>query len=110
MEQNILQRLQGISSLVGGTPLYEVSQAFVPGTINTTGKMIFPTDMIFIGARVGRSLAPIYGAIADGSPITIEMDPSQTADFTLDINVTAVMDIQPVFAGKIAVIDNVTLA
>lgn len=100
----------GFLGVVGGTPLYEVSQAFVPGTINTTGKTIFPTDMIFIGARVGRSLAPIYGAIADGSPITIEMDPSQTADFTLDINVTAVMDIQPVFAGKIAVIDNVTLA
>ena len=28
MEQNILQRLQGISSLVGGTPLLEISFRF----------------------------------------------------------------------------------
>lgn len=97
----------GFLGTVGGVPLYEVQQAMVPGTVNTTGTMVFPTDMIFIVPRVGESLAPVYGAFAEGSPITIEMQPSETADFTIDINVTAVFDAKAVMASKIAVIDNV---
>lgn len=100
----------GFLGVVGGVPLFEINQALVPGTVNTTGDMIFPNDQIYITARVGDAYAPVYCAMAEGSPITIELDPSQTADFTIDINVQAVMDVQPVFGSKIAVIDNVTLS
>ncbi len=100
----------GFLGVVGGVPLYEVNQALVPGTVNTTGKMIFPNDMIFITSRAGNALAPVYAAMAEGSPLTVELDPSVTADFTIDINVTAIMDVKPVFASKIAIIDNVTLS
>ena len=100
----------GFLAMVGRVPLYEVRQALVPGTVNTTGKLIFPNDQIYIMGRAGQALAPIYGAMAEGSPITIEMEPSETADFSIDINVTAIMDFKAVFASKIAVIDNVSLA
>lgn len=100
----------GFLAMVGNVPLYEVRQAIVPGTVNTTGNFVFPTDQIFITGRINNSLAPVYAAMAEGSPITIELDPSQTADFTIDINVTAVMDVKPVFASKIAFIDNVVLS
>lgn len=100
----------GFLGVVGGVPLYEVRQALVPGTVNTTGKQIFPNDKIFITARVGNSLAPVYAAMAEGSPLTVELDPSKTADFSIDINVTAIMDVKALFASKIAVIDNVTLS
>lgn len=99
----------GFLAMVGRVPLFEVNQALVPGTVNTTGVQIFPTDQIYIAGRVNNGLASVYAAVADGSPITIEMEPSQTADFSIDINVTAILDVQPVFAGKIAVIDNVTI-
>lgn len=98
----------GFLAMVGRVPLYEVRQALVPGTVNTTGAQVFPTDQIYIAGRLGQSLAPIYAAMAEGSPITIEMTPSETADFSIDINVMALLDVKPVFASKIAVIDNVT--
>ena len=99
----------GFLAMVGRVPLFEVQQAIVPGTVNTTGTMIFPNDMIFIAGRMGPSLAPVHAAMTEGQPITIEMTPRETADFTLDINVTVGLDVKPVFASKIAVIDNVTL-
>lgn len=99
----------GFLAMVGRVPLFEVNQAIVPGTVNTTGTMIFPDDMIFIAGRMGADLAPVHAAMVEGQPITIEMTPRETADFTLDINVTAALDVKPVFASKIAVIDNVTL-
>ena len=98
----------GFLAMAGRVPLVEVQQAMVPGTVNTLGRMIFPTDQIFIAGRVGQALAPMYGAFAEGSPVTIELTPSQTALFEIDIEVTAVFEISPIFASKVAVINNVT--
>lgn len=97
----------GFISLVGRMPLYEVSQAMVPGTVNTTGTMIFPTDMLFITGRAGNGYAPVYVGMNEGGPIEITMVPGETADFSIDITVTAALDTKLVMASKMAVIDNV---
>lgn len=94
----------GFISMVGRVPLYEVLPAMVPGTINTTGQMIGLGDQIFITARVGDDLAPVYVTFAEGSPITLEYNPSQTADFTLDILMSAIMDVKAIWAGRTAII------
>lgn len=99
----------GFVSMVGRVPLYEVMPALVPGTVNTIGATVGLDDNIFITARVGDSLAPVYVAMVDGWPVTIEYTPSQTANFVIDINMTTLMDVKPVFAGKLAVIQNVSL-
>lgn len=98
----------GFISMVGRVPLYEVMPALVPGTVNTTGTMIGIGDKIFITARVGNSLAPIYGVMADGWPLLLEYTASETADFEISINASALMDFKAVMAGKMAVINNVT--
>lgn len=99
----------GFVSMVGRVPLYEVLPALVPGTVNTTGQMFGLGDNIYITARVGDDLAPVYAAIAEGSPITIEYSPSVTANFVIDINMTALMDVKAIFAGRLAVIQNVVM-
>lgn len=99
----------GFVGMVGRVPLYEVMPAMVPGTINTTGDMVGLGDNIFITARVGDSLAPIYAAFVDGWPITLTYSPSTTADFTLDITASTLMDIKGVWAGRTAIISNVSL-
>lgn len=100
----------GFISLVGRVPLFEVMPAMVPGTVNTTGAMFGLDDNIFIAARVGESYAPIYAAITEGWPVMLEYTPSETADFTISINCTAMMDVKAVVPSKIAVISGVTSA
>lgn len=97
----------GFLGMVGRVPLVEVQQAMVPGTVNTTGKMIFPTDQIFIAGRVGQGLAPIQGVYAEGSPVVVELTPADTGKMEIDIGVTAFMEFAPVFASKVAVISGV---
>lgn len=98
----------GFVSMVGRVPLFEVLPALIPGTVNTTGTMIGIGDNVFITARVGNSLAPIYGAMADGWPLMLEYTASETADFEISINASAMMDFKAIMAGKMAVIKNVT--
>lgn len=96
----------GFIAMVGRVPLYEIMPTMVPGSVNTYGGLIDLDDKVFITARVGQSLAPIYGVVAEGWPITMEYTPSQTADFSIDINAAALMDFKAVFGAKVAVIDN----
>lgn len=101
----------GFVSMAAGIPLYEVLPAMVPGTVNTTGQMIgLPDDQIFITARMGRGRAPVQGVIAEGWPVTLTYTADETSDFTIYINMTTLMDFKPVFANKIAMIDDVTLS
>lgn len=95
----------GFISMVGRVPLYEVMPAMLPGTINTTGNMIGLDDQIFITARVGDGLAPIYATFVDGWPITIEYTASETANFVIDVTMSTLLDVKGVWAGRLAVID-----
>lgn len=97
----------GFISMVGRVPLYEVMPAMVPGSINTTGEMVGLGDQIFITARVGDSLAPIYVCFVDGWPVTLEYSPSTTANFVVDILMSTLLDVKGVWGGRLAVISNV---
>lgn len=98
---------KGFLGTVGGVPLFEVTNAFVPGTVNTTGTFVYPDNMIIIAGRAGDAYAPIYTCFADGSPIIVELNPTQTGAGTIDINVTAIMDTKVVMASKAAFITGV---
>lgn len=96
----------------GGVDLFPVAPVIVPGTQNSTLDTIDTGDNIYILAK--GLYRPLYGAYYQGTPITLTATPSGgngfaqgTADFTIDINVTATMDIQPVFASKVGVVTSV---
>jgi len=97
----------GFLGVVGGVPLFEIEQTLLPGTVNTTGEMMFPKDIIIIAGRAGSAYAPVYTAFADGSPLVVEMNPRETGDMSIYIDVTAVMDTKIVMGSKVAVITNV---
>lgn len=83
-----------------GARLMPIENSIVPGTQNTTITEIVPTNRIWFAATTGYK--PVYLAMEEGTPITIELDPSETADMTIDIIVSASMDAAPVFGSKIA--------
>ena len=93
----------GFLSNVAGVDLVEVGLGVVPGTQNYKPKFIGLDDAtsenIYILSKVGR--APMVGAIAEGSPITITFSPEETADMTINISETLVFDIAPAFSSKI---------
>ena len=95
-----------------GVDLFPVTPAIVPSTQNSTLDTIDTGDNIYILAK--GLYRPLVGARYEGTPITLTATPSGgngyaqgTADFTIDINVTATLDIQPVFASKVGVITSV---
>ena len=90
----------GFLANVAGVDLIESSLGVVPGTQNYNPKFIGLDDEIYLMAKVGR--APMVGAMADGSPITITFTPEETADMTINISETIVFDIAPAFSSKIA--------
>ena len=95
---------RGFLPNASGVQLIEIQPVVVPGTQNTTIDTIDTGDNIFIAAKAGYGYAPIYGAYYDGAPIMITMTPTETADYTFDINCVAAFDVQPVFASKVGVI------
>lgn len=96
---------EGFLPKAGGVDIMEVNPVIVPGTQNSTIDTLSLGDNIFIAAKGGYK--PIYCGIYEGTPMTITATPTQTADLTVDINVTASFDMKPVFASKIGVIQNV---
>ena len=100
MRNGYMGTIQGIRS-------FEVFNAIVPGTQNTTGDLVLNDNTVYLAASRGNGYAPIYIGFEDGAPITIEMAPHQTADMTLNVNVTAPLDAKAVFGTKLAVISNV---
>lgn len=93
----------GFLGNVAGVDLIETGLAVVPGTQNYNPKFISLDDAtsenVYIMAKIG--YAPMVGKIAEGSPITITFTPEETADMTINISETLVLDIQPCFSQKI---------
>lgn len=93
----------GFLGNVAGVDLVEVGLAVVPGTQNYDPQFISlddPTqENIYIVAKVG--YAPMVGVIAEGSPITIEFTPTESADMKVHISETIICDIAPAFSSKI---------
>jgi len=97
MDNGYLGTIQGVRS-------FAITNAVVPGTQNSTGSLVLNDSKIYIAASRGNGYAPIYIGFEDGAPIVIEMEPHQTADMTLNVNVTASLDVKAVFGTKLAVI------
>lgn len=98
---------EGYLGRVGKVSTMEVNPIVVPGTQNSTIDTISLGDNLIILARGGVGYKPVYLAIGEGSPMDITMTPTETADLTIDINLTAYFDMRPVFASKVGVIQNV---
>ena len=97
MDNGYMGTIQGVRS-------FAITSAMVPGTQNTTGGLVISDSKIYIGASRGNGYAPIYIGFEDGAPIVLELEPHQTADMTLNVNITASLDVKAVFGSKMAVI------
>lgn len=95
---------QGYLPKASAVDVVEVPPVIVPGTQNSTIQTMDFEDSIYIMAKAGMGYAPIYGAYFEGSPLTLTATPKETADLTIDINVTAMFDVKPVLASKVGVI------
>lgn len=82
-----------------------MDNALVPGTQNTTVIEVLPTNRIWMMAA--GAYKPVYVAFEEGTPITIQLDPAETADMSIDIMVSVSLDAKPVVASKIATISPV---
>ena len=100
---------QGYLPNAAGVQLVEVTPAIVPGTQNSTLVNLngaFDSE-IFIAAKAGYGYAPVYAGYYEGSPLSLEMRPEQTGDLTIDITVTAMFDMKPLFASKVGLITDI---
>lgn len=85
-----------------GVRVFPIDNALVPGTQNTTITEVLPNNYVWMLAAGGYK--PVYVAFEEGTPITIQLDPAETADMTIDIMVSMAIDAKPVFGSKLAVI------
>lgn len=97
MDNGYMGTIQGVRS-------FALTNAMIPGTQNTTGGLVISDSKIYLAASRGNGYAPIYVGFEDGAPITLEFEPHETADMTLNVNVTASIDVKAVFGTKLAVI------
>lgn len=91
-----------------GVPLAPIQNAYVAGQVNLAA----PTEMlssstIYMLPRAGEGFAPVY-IIFEDDPIVLEMSPDQTADMTIDINMTVSVEAKGVFGSKLGVISSIS--
>lgn len=98
---------RGFLPNAAGVQLLEVQPVIVPGTQNSSLDTIDTGSNLFIAAKGGYGYAPIYAGYYEGSPILLDMTPSETADFTIDIDCGAMFDVKEVFGSKVGVITNI---
>ena len=98
----------GFLGVIQGIPVFEMRNAMLPGMVNGAGTMVMTDTNAYIAARVGEGYAPIYIGMEEGTPITLELEPRETADMTLNVNMTASLDVKPVFASKLGVIKSIS--
>lgn len=82
--------------------LVPLIDAVVPGTQNNGVTTVLNPNNIWMMA--GNARKPMTIAYNSNTPITIEMDPTRTADFEIGINMTISLDMVAVFADKLALI------
>lgn len=80
--------------------LMPLQDVIIPGTQNTAPETMLSGTDIWMMAGNGRK--PMTIGYTAGTPITIEMDPTKTADFEIGMNVTIALDSVATFASKIA--------
>lgn len=89
-----------------GVGLYAMDQAVIPHTQNTSVDLMIPDTQVWLAAMGGYK--PVYIGMEEGTPITIELDPTETADMSIDVMMSVSLDVKPVFGSKIATITPLT--
>lgn len=84
---------------------FVMDNALVPGTQNTTITEVLPSNRIWMMAA--GAYKPVYVAFEEGTPITIQLDPSETADMSIDILVSVSLDAKPVVASHLSTLSPV---
>lgn len=87
-----------------GSPLYEVQNIFVPNTVNTSATHVISDTTLWFAALNGYKPVEV---VFEGDEIDLVMRPSETEDFTINIEVTASLDVVSVMGSKMGVITNV---
>lgn len=91
-----------------GVPMALIQNAYPAGTVNNDAPTeMLPTDTIWMVARAGEGYAPVY-IIFEDDPIVIEMDPRETGDNSIDINMTLSVGAIAPMGSKIGVISSIT--
>lgn len=87
-----------------GVPLFEVQNVFVPNTVNTTASHLISDTTLWFAALNGYK--PIE-AVFEGDEISIVMTPSETENYTIQIESTISLDVISLMGSKMGVITNV---
>lgn len=83
-----------------GVRLLPITDAVVPGTQNGNVTTILSNNDVWMMA--GNGYRPMTIAYNRDTPIEIRMDPRESADFEIGINLTIALDSVAVFASKVA--------
>ncbi|MBO5969237.1 MAG: hypothetical protein J6S14_12150 [Clostridia bacterium] len=99
---------KGFMGTCMGVPLAALQNTYVAGQVNLAS----PTEMlsantIYMLPRAGEGFAPVY-VIFEDDPIVLEMSPDQTADMTIDVNMTISVAAKGVFGSKIGVMSSIS--
>lgn len=81
-----------------GVKLMPLTDAIVPDTQNGNGTTVLDGQKIWMLATSGRK--PLTLVYNSATPITIEFEPSKTADFEIGINLTIALEGVAVFASR----------
>ena len=82
--------------------LMPLTDVVIPGTQNSDVTTMLPADKVWMMAGNGRK--PLTIAYNPEGGITFEMDPLQTGDFEIGINMTFCIDSVAIFASRIGLV------
>ena len=85
-----------------GTRLMPLTDAVIPGTQNTNPTTILDPNTVWIMASNGRK--PMTIGYNSATPITIEITPERTADFTMNMVMTMAIDSVATFVNKVGIV------
>ena len=94
----------GFLSDYKGTPLFEIQNVFVPNTVNTSATHLISDTTLWFAALNGYKPCEV---VFEGNDIYLDMTPSETEDFTIQIEATTALDVITIMGSKIGVITNV---
>lgn len=99
---------KGFMGTCMGVPLAALQNAYVAGQVNLASPTeMLSTTTIYMLPRAGEGFAPVY-VIFEDDPIVLEMSPDQTADMTIDVNMTISVEARGVFGSKVGVMSSVS--
>ena len=99
---------KGFMGTCMGVPLAALQNTYVAGQVNLASPTeMLSTNTIYMLPRAGEGFAPVY-VIFEDDPIVLEMSPDQTADMTIDVNMTISVEAKGVFGSKIGVISSIS--